>query len=105
MGITQQHAVMIIKEHLYRPLPKRIHLLGRQTMYFDYPTAIALCRSWGCEPRAVDVELDNATLGSKSTPGDHISDTTFFKMLGADEVLAIDHSDYEGADIIINLND
>jgi len=104
MGITQQHAIMIIKEHLYRPLPKRVHLLGRQTIYFDYPTAVDLCRAWGWEPRPVDVKLDRATGVGQTSQQDYISDQTFFQMLGVEEVLAIDHSDYEGADLIIDLN-
>jgi hypothetical protein len=102
MGIHQQHAIMIIKEHLYRPLPKRVHLLGRQSIDFDYPTAVGLCRAWGWEPRPVEVQLDRTTdLGE--TRG-YISDKTFFQMPGAEEVLAIDHSDYEGAELIVDLN-
>jgi hypothetical protein len=65
----------------------------------------ALCRRWGCEPRPVDVELDKATRVGKVASENYVSDRTFFKMLGAEEVLAIDHSDYENAEIIINLNE
>ena len=75
MGITQQHAIMIIKEHLHRPLPKTVYLLGRQTIYFDPPTAVQLCREWGWEPLPVAMELDQTT-GVAKVAGKHSLVTT-----------------------------
>jgi SAM-dependent methyltransferase len=105
MGITQQHALMIMREHMYRPLPETVHLLGRQTVHFDYETARGLFDLVGLEAKPVEVEIDRDTLDSKVVADSQfISDRTFFEMLGVKEIRAIDHSDYEGADIIIDLN-
>jgi SAM-dependent methyltransferase len=104
MGITIQHAELILKEHLYKPLPDTIHLFGRQTILFDYETALYLCRKHNFEPKTCDVELDNQTRDAIALKHECISDETFFRMLGVQSVKAIDHSDYEGAEIILDLN-
>jgi SAM-dependent methyltransferase len=51
-----------------------------------------------------DLAIDSATLGSKEGQKGFIRDRDFFKLLGATELIALDHSDYEGAEIIWNLN-
>jgi SAM-dependent methyltransferase len=90
-------------EHRYRPLPKIVHTLGRLVTGFDYDGAVALIRRCGVEPVKVVAESDASTgegirLGSKT-----ITDTTFFRMLGAEDVHAIDISAYEGAQIVWDL--
>lgn len=106
MGITLFQAELIIQEHLRRPLPSTVHLLGRQTVRFDYDAARFLFARHNLTPAPVEIELDSATLGAKAKTADnaYISDTTFFRMFGVEHVLAIDHSDYEGAEIIADLN-
>ena len=61
MGITQQHATMIIREHLHKPLPETAYLIGRQSTLFDYDTAVALCRKEGLEPHKSEVSIDCQT--------------------------------------------
>ncbi|HQO34879.1 MAG TPA: hypothetical protein PLG59_09470 [bacterium] len=108
MGITPQHATMIIREHLYKALPETICLIGRQCMFFDYETALHLCRKEGFEPHSCDVNIDRQTNEAKiiktQSNKDCITDETFFKMLGVKNIQAIDISDYEGAEIILDLN-
>lgn len=105
MGISLFHAELIIQEHLFKPLPKTVHLLGRQTVLFDIDTAIDLLRKYHISPPTIEYKRDTTTVGSKNTPDTaFISDETFFKMLGVIDVKAIDHSFYEGADILCDLN-
>jgi len=104
MGITLFDADMIVQEHRYKPLPPTVHLLGRQTIYFDYSAAKRLFTLHGLTAKDVSVEIDRTTLGAQNGSEPHITDTTFFRMLGVENVIAIDHSDYEGAELIVDLN-
>jgi SAM-dependent methyltransferase len=58
----------------------------------------------GVTPAAVERKADESTRTATSGTGSFISDSTFFGMLGVEVVHAIDHSDYEGANIIVDLN-
>jgi len=105
MGIDLFHAEMIVREHLFRPLPETVHLLGRQTVLFGEETARSLLSRYGIFPAASKVVLDTATVGAKAAADrGYITDETFFGMLGVKEIKAIDHSDYEAADVIVDLN-
>jgi SAM-dependent methyltransferase len=105
MSITLFHADLIVREHLYKPLPATVHLLGRQTILFDEETALKLLKRYGIAPVKTEAVLDIATIGAQAMGGrGYITDTTFFRMLSVKEVKAIDHSDYEGAEIIVDLN-
>ena len=105
MGISPLHAELLILEHKRKPLPPVVHLLGRQTVILGIDRAIALIRSHGVEPHPVGLEIDRQTLGAQSVGAEYVSDRTFFGMLGVHKVLAIDHADYEGAEIILDLNE
>ncbi len=104
MGITILSAEFIIQEHRYKPLPETVHLLGRQTICFDFETARRMMLKHGITPVDVQRKADETTRTAITGTGQYISDSTFFEMLGVKTVHAIDHSDYEGAEIIINLN-
>jgi hypothetical protein len=104
MGITLLSAEFIIQEHCYRALPPVIHLLGRQTVCFDYETARSLMYRHGITPANAPMQTDESTRTAITGSRSYISDTTFFGMLGVNLVHAIDHSDYEGADILVDLN-
>ena len=104
MGITLQHAVMIIREAQYRPLPETVYLIGRQTVYLTADNVFQTFRRCGFLPHTVEVRFDKQTGGAKQADQLYITDDTFFKMLGAKNVRYIDVSDYEGADVILNLN-
>lgn len=105
MGITLQHAVMIIREAQYRPLPDTVYLIGRQTIYLTADQVFEAFRRCRFMPHTLEVRFDKQTVGAKSSDQLYITDDTFFKMLGAKNVRYIDVSDYEGADIILNLNE
>jgi hypothetical protein len=103
VGITPVDAELIVREHLRKGLPDTVHLAGRQTVLLTLEQAIALLRRLGVEPTAAKVELDHQTHGAQVAQRQFISDRTFFGLLGVSSVLAIDHSDYEGAEIILDL--
>lgn len=104
MGITPLDAQLIAREHRRRPLPETVHLIGRQTVLLTIEQAHALLRTAGIEPAATATKLDRETHGAQVAQRNFISDRTFFALLGVREVLAIDYSDYEGAEIILDLN-
>lgn len=104
MGIDYHHAALIIREHKHKPLPETVHLVGRQTIRLTYKEVLNLCHEAGVTPVPVEVEIDTKTRNAQGVPNQYMTDTTFFKMLGVKNILAIDHSDYEGAEIILNLN-
>jgi len=102
MGLGIQLAELIVMEHRYRPVPRVVHTLGKLYTGFDQDQAAALMRRHGVDPRDAPIELDTGTVEARrSKPC--ITDRTFFKMLGAEEVHAIDISPYEGADIVWDL--
>src|ERR1043166_2707506 len=106
MSIAPFDAQMIVREHCLRPLPDTVHLIGRQTVLLTEAEAVSLLRAHGLTPAPRAVALDQDTFGAKVAGGrGYISDTSFFGLLGVSAVHAIDHSDYEGADIIIDLNE
>jgi hypothetical protein len=105
MGIDYHHAALLIREHSFRPLPNTVYLIGRQTVRLTYDEVLGLCRECGVKPAQVDVEFDTLTRNAQSSGQPYMTDTTFFRMLGVKNVYAIDRSTYEGADIVLNLND
>ncbi len=107
MAIAGYLARALIKELKYKPIPETVHLLGRQTVQFDYDFAVRLIESEGLTVHEVNPGIDESTLTGKYRRDvlgkNDIDDYTFFKMLGAKNIKAIDHSDYEGADVIVDL--
>jgi SAM-dependent methyltransferase len=104
VGISALHAELIIREHKFLPLPKTIYLIGRQTVVVGYERMLQILDSHGIKPASVAIEIDRATSYAIASGADFISDTTFFGLLGVEKIHAIDHSDFEGADIIIDFN-
>jgi SAM-dependent methyltransferase len=101
MGIAPYIAEAILREHTYRPITGTVLTLGRQTMFFTPSAALAMMAGFGIPPAPVAVETDKNT-NQRMDGG--ISDKSFFSLLGAARVLALDHSDYEGADLVHDLN-
>ena len=104
MGISFFHAELIMREHKFRPLPKTVHLIGRQTVQLSHRQVIEMLDGHGITPCPVPIEIDRSTSYAVASEQDFISDATFFGLLGVERLRAIDHSDFEGADIILDLN-
>lgn len=54
--------------------------------------------------RDEEIEIDRQTTQVRQTGASYVSDHALFTALGAAEVHAVDHSDFEGADIIHDMN-
>jgi len=102
MGIAPYLIEAIIREHRYRPITGDVLLLGRQTFLTTPQQAISMLRSNGIEPNAGEAEIDETTRAGARAG--YIKDSCFFKLLGARSVQALDVTDYEGAEIIHDLN-
>src|SRR5215471_11194283 len=103
MAIGRHGTELLVREHLRRRLPATVHLLGRQTILVSLDEIVAVMRRHGVEPCPTEVEFDTRTRGAAATGREPISDRTFFRLFGVHEVVAIDISAYEGAEIILDL--
>jgi SAM-dependent methyltransferase len=103
MGLGPELAELIVQEHRYRPLPPVVHTLGRLVTGFNLEEAQALILRCGVKPLAVRPEFDSSTVEGLRGGARTITDSTFFRMLGVEEIHAIDISPYEGATIIWDL--
>jgi hypothetical protein len=105
MGIAPYIAEAVIREHKYRPIRDEVLLLGRQTFLITPEHAIDMLRAHGIEPSPLD--LDESAIDHTTRAGanrGYITDTAFFRLLGARTVRALDVTDYEGAEILHDLN-
>ena len=108
MGIARTLAEMIVREHLYRPIRGKLLLIGRQTVQLSRQDAIDMVRDFGVDTRGIgidDLDVDRQTVrAGQERDEEFITDDSFFRLLGATDVAWLDHSDYEGANIIHDLN-
>jgi SAM-dependent methyltransferase len=104
MGLGGQAIDAIGREHAYRPITGDVLFIGRQTTYFT-PQDLAVRLRDHCQ--SVDagaIEVDRSTF-NRNQGGELATDRSIFRALGNDRVKALDVSDYEGAEIIHNLNE
>jgi hypothetical protein len=102
MGIELNVAGAIVREHAWRAITGTVLLLGRQTMHFTPEAAVDLVRSAKLPLPDGPIEIDRQTL--RSIDGNFIRDDEFFRLLGVPSVLVLDHSAFEGANLIHDLN-
>jgi len=99
MGITAPVAKMILAEHKYKKITGNLLTCGRQTIYIKANDAINFLKKQGVSPReGVDIKLDDYTRESEGEGW--ISDVSFFELFTDVNINAVDHSDYEKANII-----
>lgn len=107
MGIGHSMVEAIIREHRHKPILGDVVMIGRQTVYFT-PEQILELLKLHAVPVSLspsEIELDKST---QNRPPEYegsnlITDTALFRLLGAAKISALDHSDYEGAEIIHDL--
>jgi len=107
MGLARPVLRFIAREHLRRPFTGPVLTLGRQNVYSTLMDAQKLLREEGISPGPLaDGQGTCTNIPSwVNTPHEsNTSDVAFFRMLGVDEVLALDCSDFEGADILHDMN-
>ena len=74
-------------------------------MYATPDQAKNLLEKYGIEPATSEFFMDSSTKQTLNDGQTRISDVDFFRLLGADDVKALDVSDYEGAEIVHSLNE
>jgi hypothetical protein len=96
----------VIREHLHKPIAGDVLLIGRQTTYASPDKLIKIISEHGIQVDTdpSDFELDKKTIDRKSGFGERlVSDAALFTLLGARSIKALDHSSYEGAEVIHDL--
>ena len=106
MGIDGGTMQSIIREHARKPFSGKVYTLGRQKMPVSPEAALAMFASLEVAPAITQISelrIDTTTIEA-DTWGPTIRDVDFFRMLGLDEVYAIDITNREGAEIVLDLN-
>lgn len=103
MGLPTSSLQFLAREHKRKPFSDGVVLLGRQNVYSTYMQTMEILKKESIKPALYTEEecLTNIE-GWKHTQ--FISDAAFFWLLGLKDVQALDFSDYEGAEIIQDLN-
>jgi hypothetical protein len=108
VGISRMMMEGMIREHGRKPYFGKAYTYGRQTTPVNPEEAVALFSALNV-PSAITgpskLQIETRTGWSvEHAEARAITDTDFFRMLGLSESHAIDVNDFEGADIILDLN-
>jgi len=105
MGLSGPVFDALGREHAHRPIAGDILFLGRQTTYFTPLDFFERMRDYGHTVDTSVIELDRST-HNRNGIGRYITDRSIFRGLGiaADHIKALDVSDYEGAEVVCDLN-
>ena len=103
VAIFPQLASLILKEHKYQEIRGDLLLIGRQSVMLTREQAGQLMEAEdiAIHPNAFE-EIDEGTVGSHG--GGYLTDRSFFSLFCGAQVRAIDVSDYEGAEVVHDLN-
>lgn len=108
MGIGRHVVEALIRESQHKPIKGDVILIGRQTVYFTPEAILDLLKEHGVDTKHLKPsELETGGGSTVNLPGYNgtklITDSELFRLIGVPKILALDHSDYEGAEIIHNL--
>src|SRR5260370_38813339 len=106
MGMGKHLIEAVVREHLHKPIAGDVLLIGRQTVYLSPDELVQTIREHG-----VSLQVDPSSIEADQTTLDRrrgysarlVNDAAFFKLPAARSVKALDHSLYEGADIMHDL--
>jgi hypothetical protein len=96
VGIMVPIARMILREHKRKPITGDLLLIGRQSVPLTPEDARTMIRQEGLEPRDVTPAIDTTTGVAEGRN----CDAGFFSLFTDVRVRALDVTDYEGAEII-----
>lgn len=108
MGLSKAALRFLVREHYRKPLRGSVLTLGRQCVYATYQQVLDICRQEGVSPTELPADVDHRSNipAWHGTPLEkNTSDVAFFRLLGVDDVRALDFSDFEGAEIVLDLNE
>ncbi len=103
MGIFSQLAVVLLREHRYRPITGTLLSMGRQTVFLSPEESVELVqRELGKAARqSSDLEIDVTTRASNR--GRFVTDRAFYSLFSDANYRCLDLTSYEGADLVVDL--
>lgn len=107
MGLAQSALHFLAREHRRRPFSGPVLTLGRQGVMATLGEARRVVAAEGLTPASLPPGFDTRTNipdWQRTRERRYISDAAFFRLLGLDDVRALDVSAYEHAEIIHDLN-
>lgn len=106
MGLINSIVRFLIREHRRKPFRGDALVLGRQHLFTTYEGALELFAQEGVQPQPLPAAAQHAPNlpANAQLSSDYLSDEALFTMLGLHSLRALDFSDYEGADLIHDLN-
>ncbi len=99
MGMTLESCRFLVEACRAGAAPGRVLTLGRQSLWVSPERLVRLLAEAGCLPDAASRARATAALAGTARRFE-----TFLTWLGATEVLAVDASDYEGAEYLHDFN-
>jgi SAM-dependent methyltransferase len=96
----------ILREHAHQPIDGDVLTIGRQTVYYEAKDLVQIMREHGITKIDSSLfEIDSSTIDRKGGFENKklVTDSSLFRVLGARNVRALDHSAYEEADVIHDL--
>lgn len=107
MGLSKSFLKFIAYEHKEKLFTGPVLTLGRQSVQATLGETRRLLLSAGITPANLSTDKDvriNMPSWFNAAYENPISDVAFFNLLGITEIMALDYSDYEGAEIQHDLN-
>lgn len=104
MGLPIPMLVMLARQHAQQPFHDPVLILGRQEVNGTLGQVVQAISSTGVTPAQLPPDYDTRSLVPNRRNMNEISDDCFFRLLGCSDIKAMDYSDYEGAEIIADLN-
>jgi hypothetical protein len=107
MGMLKQHIQFLAMEHQRHPIQGRVLTLGQQSIYATLPEVKKILQRRGVSMTALPEGFDiaNKIPAWKGTWWDRNTNANaVLTLLGAKEVVVTDVSDYEGATLLLDLN-
>jgi len=95
MGILLNAAYLMMVEGNRRPFSGTVLQLGKQSVLFSYPSLKVI---------ADHAKFQLADIGIDQTSDRRLTDVEFFKLLGFDDVKAMEYGTSEGADYLWDMN-
>ena len=108
MGMLKPHLHLLAMEHQRHPIRGRVLTLGQQSIYATLPEARKILQARGVPMAALPEGFDitNKIPAWKGTMWERNTNAqAVLTLMGAKEVVVTDVSDYEGAELLLNLNE
>jgi SAM-dependent methyltransferase len=108
MGMLKRHIHLLAMERQRHPVRGRVLTLGQQSVYATLPKVRKILQNRGVPMATLPEGFDttNKIPAWKGTWwGRNTNAQTVLSLMGAKEIVVTDASDYEGAELLLNLND